>query len=116
MGSARLELPGPGDTERSVMRYTTWTLARLGQAGQRPGTTTVQMLRRQPAQAGATARVRRIVSTYSTSEISTCLVDSRVRASQETTGTSDEIASASRTSSALWYCTPSKQLIATRYG
>src|SRR6266511_3474375 len=67
-------------------------------------------------QAGAPARERRMINTYSTSEISTCLVDSRLRASHETTGTSDETASASRTSSALWYCTPSKQLIATRYG
>src|SRR4051794_16811127 len=66
--------------------------------------------------AGATARERRMVSTYSTSEISTFFVDSRLRASQLTTGTSLEIASASRTSCALWYCMPSKQLIATRYG
>src|SRR3954469_19816871 len=57
-----------------------------------------------------------MVSTYSTSEISTFFVDSRLRASQLTTGTSLEIASASRTSCALWYCMPSKQLIATRYG
>jgi len=49
----------------------------------------------------ATARERRIVSTYSTSEISTFFVDSRLRASQLTTGTSLEIASASRTSWAL---------------
>ena len=69
-----------------------------------------------PDQAGATARVRRMVSTYSTSEISTCFVDSRLRASQATTGTSLEIAKASRTSCGSWYCIPSKQLIATRYG
>src|SRR3954470_23610747 len=67
-------------------------------------------------QAGSTARERRIVRTYSTSEISTFFVDSRLRASQLTTGTSLEIASASRTSWALWYCIPSKQLMATRYG
>src|SRR3954470_21069689 len=67
-------------------------------------------------QAGATARDRRIVRTYSTREIRTFLVDSRLRASQLTTGTSLEIASASRTSWALWYCIPSKQLMATRYG
>jgi hypothetical protein len=65
-------------------------------------------------QAGATARERRIVSTYSTSEMRTFFVDSRFRASQLTTGTSLEIARASRTSCALWYCMPSKQLIATR--
>ena len=49
-------------------------------------------------QAGATARERRMVSTYSTREISTFLVDSRLRASQLTTGISLEMASASRTS------------------
>ena len=57
-----------------------------------------------------------MVSTYSTSEISTCFVDSRLRASHGTTGTSREIASASRTSCGSWYCMPSKQLMATRYG
>ena len=65
-------------------------------------------------QAGAPARCRRMVRTYSTREMSTCLVDSRLRASQDTTGTSGDTASASRTSWAPWYCTPSKQLIATR--
>ena len=62
----------------------------------------------------ATARDRRMLSTYSTRLISTCLVDSRLRASHATTGTSLEIARASRTSCGSWYCTPSKQLIATR--
>src|SRR5215813_364185 len=57
-----------------------------------------------------------MVSTYSTSEISTCFVDSRLRASQATTGTSVGIARASRTSCAEWYWLPSKQLIAIRYG
>lgn len=52
-------------------------------------------------QARATVRDRRMVSTYSTSEISTCLVDSRLRASHATTGTSLEIANASRTSCGL---------------
>src|SRR5438552_18775765 len=48
--------------------------------------------------------------------MSTCLVDSRLRASQDTTGMSAETASASRTSWAPWSCSPSKQLIGTRYG
>jgi hypothetical protein len=44
-----------------------------------------------------------MVSTYSTSEISTCFVESRLRASHATIGISGDIASASRTSCAEWY-------------
>src|SRR4029453_17902553 len=91
---------------------------RRGRSRDPDGDHAVDMLREcwcDAGQAGATARLRRIVSTYSTSEMSTCLVDSRFRASQLTTGMSLEIASASRTSCASWYCMPSKQLMATRY-
>jgi len=64
--------------------------------------------------AGAVARWRRSERTCSTSAMRICLVDSRLRASQLSTGTSGEMARASRTSLASWYCTPSKQLMATR--
>lgn len=85
--------------------------ATLVESGQRPGAratgyaATASAVAGHPAtvvvQARATVRDRRMVSTYSTSEISTCLVDSRLRASHATTGTSLEIASASRTSCGL---------------
>lgn len=85
--------------------------ATLVGSGQRPGArvtgcpATAEAVAGHPAtvvaQARATVRDRRMVSTYSTSDISTCLVDSRLRASHATTGTSLEIANASRTSCGL---------------
>jgi hypothetical protein len=98
--------PNPGDDEARA-RADPDAGMQKPRTGSRRGASTV-------GQAGATARERRIVSTYSTSEMRTFFVDSRLRASQLTTGTSLEIARASRTSCALWYCMPSKQLIATR--
>jgi len=66
--------------------------------------------------AGSSAGACLIVITCSTRAMSTSLIERRSRASQSTTGTSGSRSRALRTASALCFCTPSKQLTATRNG